>query len=54
LGRGGTGHRGSLGVGFFIGGGYYPALRWNYVWQTHDFHAFSVRPRTTFSFGYNF
>jgi Tol biopolymer transport system component len=54
VGPGGQGHLGSAGVGFYIGGGYYPTLRWNYVWQTPDFNNFSRRPRTQFSFGYNF
>jgi len=49
-----AGHVGSVGVGFFIGGGFYPALRWNYSWTTSDFHHFSPRHRTTFAFGYNF
>lgn len=54
VGPGGNGHLGSVGVGFYLGGGPYPALRWNYVWQTADFRRFSVRPRTQFSIGYNF
>ena len=54
IGPGGQGHLGSAGVGFYIGGGYYPTLRWNYVWQTPDFYTFTRRPRTQFSFGYNF
>lgn len=45
---------GSLGAGFYIGGGYYPALRWNYSWITEDFKTFSTMPRTQFSLGYNF
>jgi Tol biopolymer transport system component len=45
---------GSVGAGFYIGGGYYPALRWDYVWPTPDFHQFPNRPRTQFSIGYNF
>jgi len=45
---------GSLGAGFYIGGGYYPALRWNYSWVTEDFRTFSKTPRTQFSLGYNF
>jgi hypothetical protein len=47
-------HAGSAGVSFFIGGGFYPALRWDYVWRTRDFHTFSHRPLTQFSLGYNF
>jgi hypothetical protein len=45
---------GSVGAGFYIGGGYYPAIRWNYVWPTPDFREFPKRPRTQFSLGYNF
>lgn len=45
---------GSAGVGLFIGGGYYPALRWNYAWTTDDFRTFSHKPRTQFSLTYDF
>lgn len=48
------GHLGSVGAGFFVGGGYFPALRWNYAWLTSDFHTFSRHPRTQFSIGFNF
>ena len=54
LGPGGQGHLGSAGLGFYVGGGPYPVLRWNYVWQTRDFRRFSRRPRTQFALGYNF
>ena len=54
LGPGGQGHLGSAGVGFFVGGGPYPVVRWNYVWQTPDFRRFATRPRTQFAIGYNF
>ena len=54
LGPGGTGHLGSAGAGFFIGGGPFPVLRWNYAWRTTDFRSFSRRPRTQFVLGYNF
>ena len=47
-------HIGSMGVGMFIGGGYYPALRWNYAWTTRDFEHFTRRPRTQFSITYDF
>jgi len=47
-------HLGSAGASFFVGGGYFPALRWNYSWTTSDFHAFSKRPRQQFSVGFNF
>jgi hemolysin activation/secretion protein len=45
---------GSAGFGFYLLGGYYPAIRWNYIWTTNDFSTFSRRPRTTFSIWYNF
>ena len=45
---------GSVGTGFFIGGGYYPVIRWNFSWTTPDFHSFSRRPRTQFLIGFNF
>jgi Tol biopolymer transport system component len=54
LGPGGQGHAGSVGFGFYVGGGPYPVLRWNYVWLTPDFRRFSSRPRTQFALGYNF
>ena len=48
-------HAGSMGAGFFLFGGYYPAVRWDFVWPTSDyFHTFPDRPRTQFSLGYNF
>jgi outer membrane protein assembly factor BamA len=47
-------HVGAAGVGFFVGGGYFPALRWNYAWTTSDFRSFSKRPRHQFSLGFNF
>jgi len=45
---------GALGAGFYIGGGYFPALRWNYVWPTYDWKTFPRRPRMQFSIAYNF
>ncbi len=48
------GHLGSVGGGFFIGGGYFPALRWTYAWATADFQHYARRPRTQFSIGFNF
>jgi hypothetical protein len=48
---------GSYGASFYIGGGYVPAFRWDYVWRTYDirhFSNFSHRPLTRFSFAYNF
>ncbi len=54
LGPGGQGHLGSAGLGFFIGGGPYPVLRWNYAWLTPDFRSFTHGARTQFAIGYNF
>jgi hypothetical protein len=54
LGPGGPGRLGSAGFGWFIGGGPFPVLRWNYSWQTKDFRSYSRRPRTQFMLGYNF
>jgi len=53
-GRGIQGRLGSVGAGWFLGGGYFPAVRWNYSWTTVDFRHFSRRPRTQFSIGFNF
>ena len=47
-------HLGSVGAGAFIGGGYYPVIRWNFSWVTPDFQTFSRRPRTQFLIGFNF
>jgi hypothetical protein len=49
-----TERAGSVGAGFFLGGGYYPAIRWNFVWPTRDFTTYPKQPRTQFSIGYNF
>jgi hypothetical protein len=53
------GHRadvraGSAGLSFFIGGGFYPALRWDYAWRTDDFQHYTKRPRAQFRMAYNF
>jgi hemolysin activation/secretion protein len=45
---------GSVGTGVFVGGGYYPVIRWNFTWTTRDFRQFSHRPRTQFLVGFNF
>jgi hemolysin activation/secretion protein len=45
---------GGLGAGLYIGGGYFPAIRWNFVWPTEDFRSFARKPGTQFSIGYNF
>lgn len=47
-------HAGSVGAGVFIGGGYFPAIRWNFVWQTKDFIEYAHRPRTQFVIAFNF
>jgi hypothetical protein len=45
---------GSAGFGTFIGGGYYPALRWNWVWTTADYRHFAPRPRLQFTMTFDF
>lgn len=45
---------GVVGASFFIGGGYYPALRWNYTWRTNDFRTFTRRRGAQFRIEYNF
>jgi len=45
---------GSAGFSFWIGGGYFPAFRWNYAWLTQDFSTFTRRPRTQFSLDFNY
>jgi Tol biopolymer transport system component len=48
-------HRlGSLGAGWYIGGGYFPAIGVNYVWLTRDFQTFSDGPKTQFRLSFNF
>jgi hypothetical protein len=47
-------HLGSLGTGVFVGGGYFPAIRWNFVWPTEDFRTYARRPRTQFVIAFNF
>ncbi len=44
---------GSVGVGFFIGGGPYPRLRVDFSWPT-DFHSISGRADTEFSIGFGY
>jgi outer membrane protein assembly factor BamA len=46
--------RGGAGFGAYVGGGYFPAIRWNYVWVTRDFENWPKRPRTQFFIGFNF
>ena len=50
----GNEHLGSAGLGFYIGGGYFPALRWNFAWTTSDFRGYSKKPRQQFGIGYNY
>ncbi|MFN8587085.1 MAG: hypothetical protein U0704_04720 [Candidatus Eisenbacteria bacterium] len=46
---------GVVGWSLFVGGGLYPALRWNWGWRTEDFQKFvSARPDMLFSIAYNF
>ena len=45
---------GSAGFSFWVGGGFFPALRWNYAWLTHDLRFFTQRPRTQFLIDFNF
>jgi len=45
---------GGAGFGVYIGGGFMPALRWNWVWLTDDFHNFTRRPVMQFVFGFNY
>ena len=47
-------HVGSTGMGFFIGGGYYPVFRWDYAWLTSDFSTFTHHPVSRFWIGFNF
>lgn len=45
---------GVAGFGVYLGGGYYPAVRWNFVWPTTDFRTFQSGPRTSFTIGFNY
>ena len=46
---------GALGWAVYLGGGFYPALRWNWSWTTRDFRHFdSAIPQHYFSLAYNF
>jgi hypothetical protein len=48
-------HRlGVVGFGVYVGGGYYPAIRWNFSWPTEDFRTLPQRPRTQFTIGFNY
>jgi hypothetical protein len=52
--EGGEQRLGSVGTGVFVGGGYYPVIRWNFSWTTPDFQNFAPRPRTQFLIGFNY
>lgn len=45
---------GVVGFGVFIGGGYFPAFRWNFSWPTTDFRTLPPRPHTQFTIGFNY
>ncbi len=45
---------GSAGFSFWLGGGYFPAIRWNYAWKSRDLRTFTRRPRTQFALDFNF
>lgn len=46
---------GVVGWGVFLGGGFMPAIRWNWMWTTTDFQKFrSAAPDHLFSIAYNF
>ncbi len=45
---------GVVGFGLYLGGGYYPAIRWNFTWPTSDFRTFASSPRTQFTIGFNY
>ncbi len=46
--------RGSAGVAVYVGGAYFPAIRWNFAWTTTDFVRWTRRPRMQFDFGFNY
>jgi len=46
---------GVLGYSVYLGGGFLPALRWNWMWVSTDFQKFlNHAPQHEFSIGYNF
>jgi hypothetical protein len=45
---------GSAGMGFFIGGGYFPVFRWDYAWLTDNFSNYTNHPVSRFWIGFNF
>jgi hypothetical protein len=49
-----TERMGVVGFGVYLGGGYYPAIRWNFTWPTRDFRTFRSDPITQFLIGFNY
>ena len=47
-------HLGDFGTGVYLGGGFFPAIRWNFVWTTPDFQHYASHPSTHFSIGFNY
>ncbi len=46
---------GVAGWGLYLGGGYWPAIRWNWMWVSEDWHRFQNRaPYHVFFIAYNF
>lgn len=46
---------GVAGWGIYLGGGYWPAVRWNWMWVTEDWHRFlNHAPQHEFFIAYNF
>jgi hypothetical protein len=46
--------RGSVGFAVYLGGAYFPAVRWNFAWTTTDWAHWAKRPATQFNLGFNF
>ncbi len=46
--------RGVIGTSVYLGGGYYPVIRWNFVWRTRDWRTFETHPGTQFVIGINY
>lgn len=47
--------RGVVGWSLYLGGAFFPAIRWNFAWSTTDFKHFDNRvPHHLFTLGYNF
>ena len=46
---------GDAGYAVYFGGGFYPAIRWNWTWTSHDLRTFdSRRPSMFFSIAFNY